>query len=142
MQFNRLIYDKCAYKQEIDQSVSPLAFQLDTSKYVHEHECRPEFGILGGTAVSRPKGNMVDLENDLSGRNRPNTHCPEYKYMPNHDRKYVQGKEYIKPVCHPKVDTRMEHLQACNFNSYPPLPSEPALRTIGCPANPPKKYVR
>jgi len=137
---NRLIYDKCAYKQELDQSVSPLAFQLDPIKYNHCNKCRPELGIVGGTAVSHPNSNLVDLENDLSGRNRPVTHCPGYKYMPT-SVQAAQGKEYIKPVKHPRLDLRMKHLKPCNFSSFSPIPAEPAIETYMCPANPKRQYV-
>jgi hypothetical protein len=80
-----------------------------------------EFGILGGTSVSHVKGNLVDLENDLRGQNRPVTNCDKYKYIPRED-DYVQGVEYIKPVQHPKVDTNKIHLPACQMVKYDEIP--------------------
>jgi len=129
---NRTIYDPCAYRQELNQSVSPLSFVLDPIKYQHCDKCRPELGILGGTNVSHPMGNLVDLENDLRGANRPATRCPEYKYLPT-GKKRVQGKEYIKPVCHPVVDTRMRHLKPCQFMTLPPVPPTPPMDVYSCP---------
>ena len=45
-------------------------------------KCRHEFGLLGGTAVSHIKGNLVDLENDLRGQTRLLSHCPDKNYKP------------------------------------------------------------
>lgn len=128
---NRLTYDSCAYVQALNQSVSPLDYVLDTTRFEHCNKCRPELGIVGGTAVSHVRGNMVDLENDLRGQNRPNTHCPQYKYLPRGDGT-VQGKENIKPVCHPKVDTTAVHLKPCQFVDYPAVPRAPPMDMFSC----------
>jgi hypothetical protein len=117
MSSNRLLYDTCEYKQRILESVSSINFLLDPIKYEHNAKCRMELGLVGGTNVSHVMGNMVDLENDLRGQNRPSTNCAEYKYTPSKT-DYVQGKEYIKPVEHPKVDTRLTHLPTCQMIDY------------------------
>lgn len=128
---NRLTYDACAYQQELNQSVSPLAYILDPVKYNNCNKCRMEVGIVAGTAVSHVAGNLVDLENDLRGANRPVTHCPDYKYLPA-DKASLQGKEYIKPVNHPKVDTSMLHLPPCQMINYGEVPATPKLPTYQC----------
>lgn len=131
MSMNRLTYDSCAYVQSLSQSVSPLNYVMDPVKFEHCGKCRPELGVVGGTAVSHVKGNLVDLENDLRGQNRPNTHCPEFKHLPRGDGK-VQGKEYIKPVCHPKVDTSMVHLKPCQLVNYGEVPLAPPMNLFSC----------
>lgn len=128
---NRLTYDSCAYSQDLSQSVNPLAYILDPIKFENCGKCRMELGIVGGTAVSHINGNLVDLENDLRNQNRPNTHCPSYKYLPQ-DGDYIQGKEYIKPVCHPKIDTRMQHLKPCQMVDYREVPLTPPLNLSSC----------
>jgi hypothetical protein len=128
---NRLAYDTCSYVQELNQSVSPLSYTLDTSRFEHCNKCRPELGIVGGTAVSHIAGNLVDLENDLRGGNRPMTRCPEYKYLPRKN-KYVRGKEYIKPVCHRRVDTTPVHLKPCQMQSFPGIPATPPVDKFSC----------
>jgi hypothetical protein len=128
---NRMIYDACAYNQDLAQSVNPLAYVLDPVKYENCGQCRMELGIVGGTAVSHVSGNLVDLENDLRNQNRPNTHCPSYKYAPPTD-KYLQGKEYIKPVCHPKIDTTLKHLKPCQMVDYRAVPPTPPLELYSC----------
>jgi hypothetical protein len=124
MSSNRLKFDRCEYRQSLLQSVSPLNYVLDPVKFEHCNKCRPELGLVGGTAVSHINGNLVDLENDLRGQNRPGTRCPNYKYLPS-DGHTIQGKEYIKPVEHPVIDTRMNHLPTCQFIHYPEIPNVP-----------------
>jgi hypothetical protein len=82
-----------------------------------------EFGILGGTAVSHIRGNLVDLENDLRGQTRPVTHCPEYKYIPSAGQT-LESKEYLKCVQHPKIDTTLQHLPSCQMINYQAIPRE------------------
>jgi hypothetical protein len=131
MSFNRLSYDDCSYKAELSESVSYLSYMLDPVRYEHCNKCRPESGVVGGTAVSHSKGNMVDLENSLFGIDRPNTHCPSFKWTPRSDGK-VQGKEYIKPVCHPPVDTNMMHLKPCQFHDTLSTPQPPPMNLFKC----------
>ena len=40
-----------------------------------------ELGLLGGTAVSHVKGNLVDLETDLERSNQRTTKCPSKLYQ-------------------------------------------------------------
>ena len=127
---NRLTYDSCAYQKALGESVAPLDYMLDPVKFEHCQQCRVDVGVVGGTAVSHINGNLVDLENDLRGGNRPNTHCPSFKFTPG---PVVQGKEYIKPVCHPKVDTTMTHLQQCQFQQFPTVPAVPVSKPFTCP---------
>ena len=129
---NRTSYDSCAYSQSLTQSVSPLSYVLDPVKFEHCGKCRVELGVTGGTAVSHINGNLVDLENDLRGQNRPATRCPEYKFLPRSDN-VVQGKEYIKPVQHPSIDTSMRHLPACQMMAFSAVPQAPPPDVFRCP---------
>lgn len=132
MSFNRLSYDDCSYKSELTESVSYLSYMLDPVRYEHCNKCRPESGINSGTAVSHIKGNLVDLENNLFGIDRPNTHCASMKFVPRSDG-FVQGKEYIKPVNHPKIDTSKVHLKSCQFHDTLAVPYPPAMNQFKCP---------
>lgn len=119
---NRLRYDECQYNFSLHQSVAPIGYVLDPIKYRHTHLCRPQLGIVGGTAVSHVDANLVAVENDLRGQTRPSTKCPDFKYTPRDDFMSV-SKEYIKPVQHPVIDSRQTiHLQDCPMShpaSYP-----------------------
>ena len=131
---NRLIYDQCAYSKELSESVAPLNYMLDPIKYKHCDECRIELGLVGGTAVSHISGNLVDLENSLLGIDRPGTKCPSYKWLPVAPGQPVQGKEYVKPVTHPKVDTTPKHLRPCQMQSFPGVPQPPPTKPFVCGA--------
>lgn len=134
---NRLSYDTCAYSKALSESVAPLDYMLDKAKYEHCDRCRIELGLVGGTAVSHVAGNLVDLENNLFGIDRPSTKCPSFKYQPvAHPGAPLQGKEYIKPVQHPVIDTTPRHLRACQMHDYPEVPHPPAHQPFVCQAQP------
>ena len=122
---NRMSYDTCAYAKALGESVAPLEYLLDPVKFEHCSRCRVELGVVGGTAVSHIAGNLVDLENNLLGIDRPNTHCPAYKHMPAPAGAPLQGKEYIKPVQHPSIDVTPRHLPACRMHDFPVVPPTP-----------------
>lgn len=132
MSWTRIYTDPCNYKQSLSENVSQLSYLLDPVKFENGNKCRNELGLVGGTAVGVPNGNMVDLENNLLGIDRPNTRCPTFKYLPTPDNK-VQGKEYIKPVEHPAVDTSMLQLKSCQMFDYHPVPQPPMIESQGCP---------
>lgn len=126
---NRLKYDACAYDKELKQSTDPLSYIINPIKYENCDKCRMELGVVGGSDVSHIKGNMVDLENDLRNQTRPNTHCPAYKYSPQD---WIQGKEYIKPVTYPRVDTTMQHLRPCQLMTFGAISAEPVFNLAQC----------
>ena len=131
MNFNRLMYDDCAQDKALKQSTDPLSYVINPIKYENCDKCRMELGVVGGTAVSHISGNLVDLENDLRNQNKPNTHCTAYKYSPQ-EGNFVQGKEYIKPVVHPLVDTTPVHLRPCQMINYGAVSAEPVFNLARC----------
>ena len=131
MSYNRTSYDVCAYQAELTQSVAPLQYTLDPIKYEHCNKCRHEFGLIGGPSASHVTGNLVDLENELRNANKPYTLCPSYKYLPS-ENNIVSGKEYIKPVEHPKIDTNLKHLPSCQMFGYPHVPLPEPIAQFKC----------
>jgi hypothetical protein len=141
MSQNRLKFDTCAYKKTLDQSVGPLSYQLNPMKYENCNKCRHELGLVGGTAVSHIRGNLVDLESDLMGTTRSTSLCPTKKYQPGCDN--VVGDE-----CQPKkisigssscgkprsLDTSLLHLPPCQMLRYKPVPLPPSMNLQQCPA--------
>ena len=70
MSANRLIYDKCAFNQQVDSSVKPLEYVLDNTAVVHCNPCRIMDGTTGGNQVSLVNGGIsaqIDLESKLFG---------------------------------------------------------------------------
>ena len=131
MSSNRLIYDTCAYSTKMNESVGPLQYILNPMKYENCKKCRHELGLVGGSAVSHIKGNLVDLENDLRGATRVSSLCPQEKYGPSNENKIsIKGKSCGKPR---NVDTNMVHLPSCQMIRYKPTPLPPKINLDSCP---------
>ena len=129
MSSNRLIYDTCAYKHELTQSVGPLEYVLNPIKYENCNKCRMELGLVGGTAVSHIKGNLVDLETDLMGITRRHTNCPSKLYQnpcPNGDINACKPNNIHIPgdpsQSQRDINTQMLHLPSCQMIRYKPIP--------------------
>ncbi len=106
MSSNRLMYDKCAYENQLKQSTSPLDYNLYTGKFENSAKCRIEFGTVGGNGVSLFSGNLVDLESDLRGQSRLQSNCPSTQYNP-----LKAGRNDLK------------HQPACQIQYYPAVPT-------------------
>ena len=104
MSSNRLSYDECAYKKNLQQSTSPLEYTMYTGKFENSAKCRIEFGVVGGNGVSLYSGNLVDLESDLRGQTRIASDCPSKMYHP------------------PKEQPKLSHQPSCQMKYFPPIP--------------------
>jgi len=130
MSSNRLMYDTCAYVKRMDESVEPLAYVLNPMKYENCQKCRHELGLVGGTAVSHIKGNLIDLENDLRGATRKLSLCPKMKYAPSKNNNItLTGKCSGKTR---NIDTNLQHLPSCQMIRYRPTPLPPAMKFKKC----------
>ena len=157
MSLNRLIYDNCAYSKRLDESIGPLSYVINPIKYENCKKCRHELGLVGGTAVSHIKGNLVDLENDLRGSTRANSLCPSVKYQPNNTNSIVIKPKYQCKSCMNNqskcqcescmnnqskcqcesckdiiVDTTLVNLPSCQMINYKTLPEEPKFKIPSC----------
>jgi hypothetical protein len=74
--FNRPGYDRCAYQKTLYESTAPLQHQLYEGKFEHCEKCTHEDKFY------RPF-DLVDVESELLGINRPVSRCPQFKYNPN-----------------------------------------------------------
>ena len=87
MSANRLIYDKCAFNQQVDASVKPLEYLLDNTSVIHCNPCRITEGVTGGNQVSMVSGGIsaqVDLESKLFGISQgPTNKCDLTHYTIN-----------------------------------------------------------
>ena len=140
MSSNRLMYDECEYKTRINESVGPLEYMLNPAKYENCNKCRMELGVIGGTAVSHIKGNLVDLETELRGQTRLASKCPELLYqMPCP----VKGTNDCQPSNivirgNPSnqgrvIDTQLQHLPSCQMFRYKPVSLPPPINYYKCP---------
>jgi hypothetical protein len=138
MSSNRLSYDTCAYKKELDQSTGQLSYNINPIKFENCSKCRMELGIVGGTAVSHIKGNLVDLENDLRGQTRQASLCPSQHYQPACDNPTQCQPSQIQingTACAPGrvIDTELVHLPPCQMVRYKPVPLPPPMQLDTCP---------
>jgi hypothetical protein len=132
MSFTRTKTDICNYKNELEENVSYISYLLDPIKFDHCDKCRPQLGIVGGTAVSHIQGNLVDLESNLFGIDRDASRCVQTKYLPQGDNK-LKGSCYIKPVERPIINTDMSHLRGCQLIDYAPYtPYPPQMNRFKC----------
>jgi hypothetical protein len=77
MSFNRLNYDNCAYAKTLQESTSPLEYNLFMGKYENKKQC-PE----GKFTNNLPFGPKTDVESELWGITRLQSRCEEKKYDP------------------------------------------------------------
>ena len=86
---SRLIYDKCAYEDDLAQSVSPLLYKLNPNQINNCEGCLSVFGPRSGhngygvsTTVGHrtsPAQDLVDVESILSNRNVIASKCKDGK---------------------------------------------------------------
>lgn len=127
MSFNHLGMDHCTYKRNLKENVSILGYVLSPFRYEHSEKCRHELGLVGGTAVSHVRGNMVDLESDLRGQTRFLTKCVAHQHQP-----MEPGKSEIKNDKTAPIDTTKLHLPACQMISYKGVPLPPPMNRPVC----------
>ena len=127
MSSNRLIYDSCAYKKNLQQSTDPLQYALYTGKYENTAKCRIELGSVGGNGVSLFNGNLVDLESDLRGQTRQASLCPCDKFSPKCNSGDCDNKNKGAPCSEPKCQIPLKHQPSCQMVNYPkvPMPANP-----------------
>jgi len=105
MSANRLLYDKCAFNQQVETSAKPLEYVLDNTSVVHCNPCRITEGVSGGNQVSMVNGGVaaqVDLESQLFGITSPTNKCN---------------------LIHNNINSSTNHLKSCqlyekNTNGY------------------------
>jgi hypothetical protein len=71
---NRLIYDPCSYEKYVNMSTSPFQYQMYNGKFENKRKCV-------GTKFYTPM-ELVDIDTELSARNKPASLCNNYKYNP------------------------------------------------------------
>lgn len=131
MSFTKLTYDDCSYKANLAGNVSQMSYIFDDSRYYNCNKCRPENGIVGGTAVSHISGNLVDLESTLIGIDREASRCATMKYLPRDDN-IAMGSDYYHKRPTNKVETGMKHLQACQMHDVKGIPHPSPMDSFKC----------
>lgn len=121
MSSNRLIYDACAYKENLERSTGSLEYLLDPVKYENKKKCRHEFGLVAGQDVSLAKGNLIDLESDLRGQTRKLSKCNTDEFFPDNGKKiHINNPSGSDPRV---IDTTLVHLNSCQMINYKKIPT-------------------
>jgi len=128
MSSNRLLYDKCAYATNLQENKNIMEYTLSTDPYARCTECRQEFGIWGGNAVSRPNKsiNMVELESELMGLRYSATKCPSNKFDGQSNGKLQEKRPYKCKTEFSYMDLtgKWNHLDACQLFDVQEVPAQ------------------
>lgn len=127
MSFNHLKNDSGTYKRNLHENVSILGYILSPFRYEHSDKCRHQLGLVGGTAVSHVKGNLVDLESELRGQTRYLSKCGDNQYKPLEPGQTIIHNDKTDPI-----DTTALHLPACQMISYKAVPLPPPMDRPRC----------
>jgi hypothetical protein len=125
MTSNRLGADATTYRRQLAESANILDWVLDQAAHENAHKCRHELGLVGGTAVSHVQGNLVDLDSELRGQTRFLSKCAARQHTMV-DRT-VDPFPLIRNDKTPPIDTRAQHLRACQMFAYPSVPLPPSI---------------
>ena len=101
--------------------MNTLEYMLSPYRYEHVDKRRHNLGLIGGSAVSHIRGNLVDLESDLRCQTRLNTHCVDKQHKP-----VLPGEPIINDKTAP-IDTTLVHLPSLQMISYKSVPFPPAM---------------
>lgn len=94
--FNRLNYDNCAYDKRLQESISPLAYQMERYKFENCGRCTYD-------GKQYAPFDLVEEESELKGLVRPATRCPSKLYNPTCKKSETCWNTYDKnmPVIYP-----------------------------------------
>ena len=120
-------------KHPFEAKENPQGYSENVWAQVHKEPARHMLGLVGGNAVSLPKGNMVDVESDLRGLNYPLTASPARQYQPPPVKQSIMNRKSTKGSVSINVEPR--HLPAIQMWPYAatfaPLPMN--IRQCGRP---------
>jgi hypothetical protein len=103
-------------KHPFEKSENPQRYSEDVWTQVHKEPSRHMLGLVGGNAVSLPKGNMVDVESDLRGLNYPLTYSPARQYQPPPVEQSVINRKSTKGSV--SINVQPRHLPAIQMWPY------------------------
>ena len=82
MSSNRLYYDTCEVKKQLEESLRPGEYQVKTPAIDRCYPSDPSIRLQGtGNSISKSHA-LVDVHSELWGITRHNSRCPSKKYNP------------------------------------------------------------
>lgn len=123
-------------KHPFESKENPQSYANTAFAYVHKEPARHILGLVGGNAVSLPKGNMVDVESDLRRLNFPLTYSPARQYQPPPTSQSRIYRNSTKGTVDINVSQR--HLPAIQMWPYAPTFAPVPMKVTHCGR--PEKY--
>lgn len=136
---SRLIYDKCAYEDDLHERTEPLRYKLSPNSIYNCNQCISTLGPRSsrmGNEVSTTQGfpiataqYLTNVESILSNRNVPASKCKRGRVNPIN---VTKMQLYDLPTCNTFLDPMASRL------TYPPfnIREMPISRFIDLPQNP------
>lgn len=123
-------------KHPFERSENPQTYVENVWTQVHKEPARHMLGLIGGNAVSLPKGNMVDVESDLRRLNYPLTASPGRQYQaPPLNQTNLYRKSTKGSV---NINVQPRHLPAIQMWPYAPTFAPVPMNVKQCGR--PEKY--
>lgn len=135
MSFNRLKYDTCEQKKELNESLGPGNYQMNTpvvcSNCLQDNPriMAQKTGVsMNGNADWRFYSGPVDVESELRNINYPASKCPSKKYMPKCDNSVVMNQGHpcgqgVVTGCVNKMKPLKSEWKRCNDNDLIDFPN-------------------
>jgi hypothetical protein len=123
-------------KHPFERSENPQTYVENVFTQVHKEPARHMLGLVGGNAVSLPKGNMVDVESDLRRLNFPLTYSPAREYQPPAVKQSVLYRNSVKGSV--KINVSPRHLPAIQMWPYSATFAPIPMKVVQCGR--PEKY--
>jgi hypothetical protein len=123
-------------KHPFEKQENPQGYTETPFAYVHKEPARHMLGLVGGNAVSLPRGNMVDVESDLRRLNFPLTKSPERQYQAPPLKQTVMERKSVKGS--QSIDVRQRHLPSIQMWPYAASFAPVPMKVVQCGR--PEKY--
>jgi len=99
-----------------ERQENPQSYDRLLQNYVSPYASRHELGTIAGNNVSMIKGNLTDLESDIRGITRINTHAPWRQYQaPLSDQDNIVRHNWKNTV---QINTQPIHLPSHQMWAY------------------------
>lgn len=122
MSSNKLIYDPCFIKKQLQNYEDTMNYNLYPGKIMHQNPCQMNVGIVGGNDIVKlPPAELANVESSLYGITRPLSNCDEYAYTPY--RPYCEDCDTGIPYDCYKCKNKTPLPQCQMFNAKPPMPN-------------------
>lgn len=136
----RLIYDKCAYDDRLEESVSPLLHQINPTQLGNCDGCLSVFGPRAsgnaGYGISTTSGSFaataqdnIEIESILSNRNVPTSKCKDGKVNKVDLSKFTLQharicNDFLDPICTSHTNPAANY-RGLAINRFHDLPKNP-----------------